>query len=71
MMTSLATFMDTIKDILIQIIGGGTGDSAVTFAESWVGTVLSTITSTPFFYVPVLASLGLFAIHWLRSLMGR
>ena len=73
---TLDEVMSAIGTIIAHLVGGtaGSGSAATTisFADSWVGSFLGTITSSNgLFFLGVVLSFCLFGIHVLRSLMGR
>lgn len=74
-MVSLNEILTAIHDIICHLVGGtpsGTGATAITFANSWVGSFLSTIVpDNGLIFIPFVLGLCLFGIHVLLSLMRR
>lgn len=73
---TLEEVMTAISTIIAHLVGGsvgtGSGTTTISFAESWVGSFLGTITSSNgLFFLGIVLSFTLFGIHVLRSLMGR
>ena len=71
---SLSDILTAIGDIIAHLVGGTPSGSstAITFANSWVGSFLSTITtSNGWFFIAFGLSICLFGLHVLKSLMNR
>lgn len=73
---SLSDILAAIQLIIAHLVGGsvGTGGDAVTitFAQSWVGSFLSTLTTANgLLLISFILSIALFGIHVLKSLMNR
>lgn len=73
---SLSEILSAIQLIIVHLIGGTAGSGSdvvtITFANSWVGSFLGTITTEHgLFLIGAILSFTLFGIHVLRSLMNR
>ena len=69
---SMSDVLDAVGDIIKHLVGGGSGEGAIAFADSWVGQFLSVITSSNgLFFIAFILSLCLFGLHVLKSLMNR
>lgn len=69
---TMADVLEAIHLIIVHLVGGTAGSTTISFANSWVGTFLSTIVSdNGLFFIPFVLGLCLFGIHVLLSLMRR
>lgn len=69
---SLSDILTAIGEIIKHLVGGGTGEGAITFANSWVGSFLATLTtSNGLLLISFILSICLFGLHVLKSLMNR
>lgn len=73
---TLSDLLSAIQLIIVHLVGGtaGSGDSAVTitFANSWVGSFLNTLTTANgLLLISFILSICLFGLHVLKSLMNR
>lgn len=73
---TIQQILAAISDIIAYLVGGtvGSGNDAVsiTFANSWVGSFLSTLTSSNgLLFIAFILSISLFGLHVLKSLMNR
>lgn len=73
---SLSDILSAIQLIIAHLVGGSAGSGAdavtITFAQSWVGSFLSTLTTANgLLLISFILSIALFGIHVLKSLMNR
>lgn len=75
---SLADILSAISIIIAHLVGGSytaagaSTATTITFAESWVGSFLSTLTTANgLLLISFILSICLFGLHVLKSLMNR
>ena len=75
---SLSDILAAVQMIIAHLVGGtvpavGSGTATtITFAESWVGSFLSTLTTANgLLLISFILSITLFGLHVLKSLMNR
>lgn len=69
---TMSDILTAIHTIIAHLVGGTAGGETISFANSWVGSFLSTIVSdNGLFFIPFVLGLALFGIHVLLSLMRR
>lgn len=73
---SLSDILSAIQLIIAHLVGGSVGSGAdavtITFAQSWVGSFLATLTTANgLLLISFILSIALFGIHVLKSLMNR
>ena len=67
---TMSQIITAIGDVVAYLVGGSTsGETTITFANSWVGQITGAITSNPIILIFVIVGLVFLGLNAVRKLM--